>query len=82
MQELTKIQVDFGNNDSQISYFIGAWTRVCKILCKDFEQYLPIVMGPVLKITAFKPKLTVLSDRDIDVDEDDNSEEVNVDNQV
>ena len=64
MQELVKSQVDFdnlGDDDPQISYLIGAWTRICKILGKDFEQYLPIVMGPVLKAAAFKPEVTVLA---------------------
>lgn len=64
MQELVKSQVDFenlGNDDPQVSYLIGAWTRICKILGKDFEQYLPIVMGPVLKAAAFKPEVTVLA---------------------
>lgn len=66
MQELVKTQVDFenlGNDDPQVAYLIGAWTRICKILGKDFEQYLPIVMGPVLKAAAFKPEVTVLAGR-------------------
>lgn len=85
MQELVKTQVDFenlGNDDPQIAYLIGAWTRICKILGKDFEQYLPIVMGPVLKAAAFKPEVTVLADEDADVDEDDNWEVLNVGDQV
>ena len=85
MQELVKTQVDFenlGNDDPQISYLIGAWTRICKILGKDFEQYLPIVMGPVLKAAAFKPEVTVLADDDADVEEDDNWEVLNVGDQV
>ena len=85
MQELVKTQVDFenlGNDDPQISYLIGAWTRICKILGKDFEQYLPIVMGPVLKAAAFKPEVTVLTDTDTDIEEDDNWEVLNVGDQV
>ncbi len=85
MQELVKTQVDFenlGNDDPQIAYLIGAWTRICKILGKDFEQYLPIVMGSILKVAAFQPELTVLADNDTDVEEDDNWEELNVDDQV
>ncbi|CAF3471379.1 unnamed protein product [Rotaria sp. Silwood1] len=85
MQEFVKTQVDFENlgyNDPQISYFIGAWTRICQILGKDFEQYLPIVMGPVLKVATFQPELTVLADNDTDVEEDDNWEELNVDDQT
>ena len=64
MQELVLTQVDFdnlANDDPQIAYLIGAWTRICKILGKDFEQYLPVVMDPVLKAAAFKPEVTVLA---------------------
>jgi hypothetical protein len=85
MQQFVKTQVDFENlgyNDPQISYFIGAWTRICKILGKDFEQYLAIVMRPVLKVAEFQPELTVLADNDTDVEEDDNWEELNVEDQV
>ena len=85
MQELVKTQVDFdnlGNDDPQVAYLIGAWTRICKILGKDFEQYLPIVMGPVLKAAAFKPEVTVLADEDTEVDEDENWEVLNVGDQV
>ncbi len=85
MQELVKTQVDFenlANDDPQISYLIGAWTRICKILGKDFEQYLPIVMGPVLKAAAFKPEVTVLADGDTDIEEDDSWEVLNVGDQA
>ncbi|CAF0868223.1 unnamed protein product [Rotaria sp. Silwood1] len=85
MQELVKSQVDFenlGNDDPQVSYLIGAWTRICKILGKDFEQYLPIVMGSVLKAAAFKPEVTVLADGDNDIEEDDNWEVLNVGDQA
>ncbi|CAF1396582.1 unnamed protein product [Didymodactylos carnosus] len=85
MQDLVKTQVDFenlGNDDPQIAYLIGAWTRICKILGKDFEQYLPIVMGPVLKAAAFKPEVTVLPEGENDVEEDDNWEVLNVGDQA
>jgi len=85
MQELVKTQVDFENladDDPQISYLIGAWTRICKILGKDFEQYLPIVMGPVLKAAAFKPEVTVLADGDNEIEEDENWEVLNVGDQA
>ena len=81
MQGFVKTQVDFdvlGYNDPQILYFIGAWTRICKILDKDFEQYLPIVMRSVLKVAAFQPELNVFND----TEEDDHWEELSVDNQV
>ena len=39
---------------------ISAWARMCKIMGKDFEQYLPLVMGPVLKAAALKPEVALL----------------------
>jgi hypothetical protein len=82
---LVKTQADFenlGDDDPQISYLIGALARICKILGKDFEQYLPIVMEPVLKAAAFKPEVTIHADEDTDVEEDDNWELLNVGDQV
>lgn len=39
---------------------IAAWARICKILGKGFEPYLPYVMEPVLKAAALKPEIAVL----------------------
>jgi hypothetical protein len=44
----------------KISYMISSWARMCKILGKDFEKYLPVVMGPVLKTASFKPEIAVV----------------------
>ena len=44
----------------QISYMISAWARMCKILGKDFEVYLPQVMKPVLRAANIKPEVAVL----------------------
>ena len=44
----------------QISYMISAWARICKIMGKDFEQYLPLVIGPVLKAASLKPEVAIL----------------------
>ena len=52
MQLLLKTQTDFNDmedDDPQISYMISAWARMCKILGKEFQQYLPVVMGPLMK---------------------------------
>lgn len=40
---------------------ISAWARLCKIMGKEFEQYLPLVMGPVLKAAQIKPEVAVIS---------------------
>lgn len=43
---------------------ISSWARMCKILGKDFEKYLPVVMGPVLKTASFKPEIAVVDGND------------------
>ena len=68
------MQVDFetlGYDDPQISYFVGAWTRIYEILGKDFEQYLRFAMEFVPKLAAFQPELSMLVNNDIDVNEND-----------
>ncbi len=63
METLLRTQTNFENledEDPQISYMISSWARMCKILGKDFEKYLPVVMGPVLKTASFKPEIAVV----------------------
>ena len=50
----------------QISYMIAAWARMCKIMGKEFEQYLPFVMGPVLKAASLKPEVAVIDSKNLD----------------
>jgi len=60
MQLLLKTQTDteeLEDDDPQISYLISAWARMCKIIGKDFVQYLPVVMPPVLKAAQIKPEV-------------------------
>jgi hypothetical protein len=52
---------------------ISSWARMCKILGKDFEKYLPVVMGPVLITASFKPEIAVVDEeeaKEISDDED------------
>ena len=42
---------------------IAAWARMCKIMGKEFEQYLPFVMGPVLKAASLKPEVAVVDSK-------------------
>jgi len=58
---------DLPEDDPQISYMISAWARMCKIMGKDFEQYLPLVMGPVLKAASLKPEVALLDGDDMKV---------------
>lgn len=65
METLLRTQTNFDNledEDPQISYMISSWARMCKILGKDFEKYLPVVMGPVLKTASFKPEIAVVDE--------------------
>uniref|UniRef100_A0A0B7BDA3 TOG domain-containing protein n=1 Tax=Arion vulgaris TaxID=1028688 RepID=A0A0B7BDA3_9EUPU len=68
MQLLLKTQTDqddMADDDPQITYMISAWARMCKILGKEFEQYLPLVMGPVLKAASLKPEVAVVDSEDM-----------------
>ncbi|PIO72356.1 HEAT repeat protein, partial [Teladorsagia circumcincta] len=50
------------SDDPQCSYMICSWTRICKVLGKEFAPYLPMVMGPVLQTAAYKPDVAVLDE--------------------
>lgn len=43
-----------------MSYMISAWARMCKIMGSEFAQYLPMVIGPVLKAAMIKPEVALL----------------------
>eukprot|EP00794_Sanderia_malayensis_P010931 gene10931-12092_t len=53
---IEELEVD----DPIISYLISAWARMCKIIGKDFVQYLPVVMPNVLKAAQIKPEVALL----------------------
>ncbi|XP_052402072.1 importin-5 [Carassius gibelio] len=85
MQLLLKTQTDFSDledDDPQISYMISAWARMCKILGKEFQQYLPVVMGPLMKTASIKPEVALLDTQDMEnMTEDDGWEFVNLGDQ-
>lgn len=63
MQLLLKSQTDANDmedDDPQISYMISAWARMCKLLGPSFQQYLPVVMGPLVKTAAMRPGIAFL----------------------
>ncbi|KAK3095190.1 hypothetical protein FSP39_011221 [Pinctada imbricata] len=76
MQLLLKHQTaetEMADDDPQLSYMISAWARMCKIMGKDFQQYLPLVMGPVLKAASLKPEVALLDTdemKDLESDSD------------
>ncbi|XP_022901900.1 importin-5 [Onthophagus taurus] len=53
------------DDDPQTSYLISAWSRICKVMGKRFEQYLPLVMGPVMKTASLKPEVALLDNEDM-----------------
>ncbi|XP_067116750.1 importin-5 [Osmerus mordax] len=85
MQLLLKTQTDFNDledDDPQTSYMISAWARMCKILGKEFQQYLPVVMGPLMKTASIKPEVALLDTQDMEnMSEDDGWEFVNLGDQ-
>jgi hypothetical protein len=70
------------DDDPQTTYLISAWARICKILGKQFEQYLPLVMGPVMKTAAMKPEVAVLDNDEVqDIESDPDWQFVNLSDQ-
>ncbi|WKY14632.1 hypothetical protein Q1695_000287 [Nippostrongylus brasiliensis] len=49
-------------DDPQCSYMICSWTRICKVLGREFAPYLPMVMGPVLHTAAYKPDVALVEE--------------------
>ncbi|VDO98727.1 unnamed protein product [Soboliphyme baturini] len=57
----------------KVSYMISAWARLCKVLGKDFQQYLPLVMPTVMNTAALKPEMTLVEEEDAEgLQEEDN----------
>ncbi|EEC04565.1 Ran-binding protein, putative [Ixodes scapularis] len=74
MDMLLKTQtgdIEISEDNPQLSYMISAWARICKILGKQFEPYLPYVMGPVLKAASLKPEIALMDSEDMKVVEGD-----------
>ncbi|KAF6207377.1 hypothetical protein GE061_018618 [Apolygus lucorum] len=58
----THTEGDLPDDDPQTSYLISAWARICK----QFQQYLPLVIGPVMRTASLKPEVTVMDNDDMD----------------
>nr|CDS33564.1 importin 5 [Hymenolepis microstoma] len=54
----------FDDDDPQVNYIITAWARICKLLGRSFEPFLPTVMPQVLKTARMAPKVCVLDDEE------------------
>lgn len=62
----THINGEMPDDDPQTTYLITAWARICKLLGKQFEQYLPLVMGPVMRMAAMKPEVAMLDNDEVE----------------
>ncbi|XP_039296349.1 importin-5 [Nilaparvata lugens] len=62
----THTEGDLPDDDPQTSYLISAWARICKILGKRFEQYLPLVIGPVMRTASLKPEVALVDNDEMD----------------
>ncbi|CBY21088.1 unnamed protein product [Oikopleura dioica] len=81
MKQLVNTQQDinsWSDDDPQISYMISAWARLCQILGDEFHQYLPLVMGPLMKAARFQPQVKVVDPDDEEKEDDENWEFVNL----
>lgn len=57
--------------------------RMCKLLGENFVQYLPVVMGPLMKAAGIRPEVAMLDSHDVDdVDQDEDWEFINLGDQV
>ncbi|XP_054270328.1 importin-5 isoform X2 [Macrosteles quadrilineatus] len=66
MDLLLKTHTDLPDDDPQTSYLISAWARICKVMGKQFEQYLPLVIGPVMRAASMKPEIALLDNDDME----------------
>ena len=63
MDMLLKAQVsqeELEDDDPQVSYMMSAWARMCKVLGSAFQQYLHVVMPPLMKVVQHKPEVQVV----------------------
>jgi len=44
---------------------------MCKLLGQGFVQYLPVVMGPLMKAASIRPEVTMVDSLDVDILEED-----------
>lgn len=56
---------------------------MCKLLGQRFVEYLPVVMGPLMKAASIRPEVTMLDSQDVDtIEEDDGWEFIKLGDQV
>ncbi|KAI9024505.1 hypothetical protein CLU79DRAFT_834266 [Phycomyces nitens] len=55
-------------DDSQTTYLLAAWARMCKMMGQDFLPYLPNIMPPLLQSAQLVPEITLVDVEDEDVE--------------
>ncbi|KHJ95673.1 HEAT repeat protein [Oesophagostomum dentatum] len=60
---------NMSSDDPECSYMICSWTRICKVLGKEFAPYLPLIMGTVLQTASYKPEVAVVDEEDAQTDD-------------
>ena len=56
---------------------------MCKLLGEKFVEYLPVVMGPLMKAASIRPEVAVLDSQDVDgIDEEEGWEFIKLGDQV
>ncbi|XP_003737866.1 importin-5 [Galendromus occidentalis] len=68
-----EIHLHLAEDSPLLSYMIYAWMRLCKILGREFERYLPSVMPSVMKTAALSPQISLIDEDEVP-DEADNEE--------
>ena len=52
-------------------FLIAFSFRMCKLLGQKFVDYLPVVMGPLMKAASIRPEVTMVDSLDVDILEED-----------
>ncbi|KAJ1361139.1 hypothetical protein KIN20_020327 [Parelaphostrongylus tenuis] len=53
----------------EYSYLVCSWTRICKVLGKEFAPYLPLIMSHILEAASYKPDVAVVEEDQCDKDD-------------
>ncbi|RCN53692.1 HEAT repeat protein [Ancylostoma caninum] len=64
--ELFKDQIpNMSADDPLYFYIIGGWSRICRVLGKEFAPYLPLIMGSVVEMASYRPRVAVFAEDEL-----------------
>lgn len=67
VQIMTQLQQSLqGDDDPLRAYLEQAWSRVCRLLGKQFLPYLPLVLPPLLSQASASQDISIVEDQDLD----------------